>query len=116
MDQLLSGAAFGALGGGDPHAGGFLVAPEAERMIEELRLRGADPAAVDEALAIDERRRAAQAKADGLKAERNQLGPEIGKRKRAGEDATELLARASAISAEAVWIESWSSSLVVAPS
>ena len=37
MDQLLSGAAFGALSGGDSLAGGFLVAPEAERMIEELR-------------------------------------------------------------------------------
>ena len=37
MDQLLSGAAFGALSGGDSLASGFLVAPEAERMIEELR-------------------------------------------------------------------------------
>jgi len=68
---------------------------------EALRWRNADPAAVDQALALDDRRKAAQARADGLKAEQNQLGPEIAKRKKQGADAHDLLARASALATEA---------------
>ncbi len=72
--------------------------PEAAR--RSLQDRKADPQVVDVLLALDTTRREAQASADKLKAERNQLGKEIGRRKRAGEDARELLERTGGIAAE----------------
>ncbi|GIW73168.1 MAG: serine--tRNA ligase 1 [Planctomycetota bacterium] len=73
---------------------------EPEQVRQALAARNADPEAVERALAIDARRRAAQTRADALKAERNRLGPEIGRRKKAGEDAGELLAQAAALAAQ----------------
>jgi seryl-tRNA synthetase len=61
---------------------------------DKLRARGADPAALLENFAeLDVRRRAAITEVESLKAERNKLSDEVGKRKRAGEDASELVAR-----------------------
>jgi seryl-tRNA synthetase len=48
--------------------------------------KGEDPAAVDQALTLDERRRALLAEGDGLKAERNASSKRIGEAIRAGAD------------------------------
>jgi seryl-tRNA synthetase len=61
---------------------------------EKLRARGADPEALLGNFAeLDARRRAAITEVESLKAERNKLSEEVGKRKRAGEEASELMAR-----------------------
>ena len=61
---------------------------------EKLRARGADPAALLGNFAeLDARRRAAITEVESLKAERNKLSEEVGKRKRAGEETSELMAR-----------------------
>ncbi|HEX2765851.1 MAG TPA: serine--tRNA ligase, partial [Candidatus Limnocylindria bacterium] len=48
--------------------------------------KGEDPAVVDQALALDERRRALLAEGDALKAERNASSKRIGEAIRAGAD------------------------------
>ncbi len=59
-----------------------------------MRARGADPEALLGNFAeLDARRRAAITEVESLKAERNKLSEEVGKRKRAGEEASELMAR-----------------------
>ena len=66
--------------------------PEAVRCALAKR----DPAladVVDRVLSADERRREALGVVNELKAERNQVSKEVGERKRAGEDAEELIAR-----------------------
>ncbi len=61
---------------------------------EKLRARGADPEVLlGDFAALDTRRRQAITQVETLKAERNRLSDEVGKRKRAGEDAAELMAR-----------------------
>jgi seryl-tRNA synthetase len=65
-----------------------------ELVKEKLRARGADPEALLGNFAeIDARRRQAITQVETLKAERNKLSEEVGKRKRAGEDASELMER-----------------------
>jgi len=64
---------------------------------ESLNKRGAK-VDVDEFIALDERRKALIAEGEALKAERNAAGPEIARRKKAGEDAAALLARMGEIS------------------
>ncbi|MUM76577.1 serine--tRNA ligase [Pseudodesulfovibrio sp. F-1] len=64
---------------------------------ESLKKRGAK-VDVDEFLTLDERRKALIAEGEALKAERNAAGPEIARRKKAGEDAGTLLARMGEIS------------------
>jgi seryl-tRNA synthetase len=68
-----------------------------DRVREALRNRGHDTAPVDRALALDEERRKTQTELDALKAERNAIGPEIAKRKKAGLDAADLLRKTGEI-------------------
>lgn len=67
---------------------------------------------VSEFITLDERRRALLQEVEGLKAERNTASGEIAKRRKAGEDASEILARmpqvserAKALDAELVQVE-----------
>jgi seryl-tRNA synthetase len=61
---------------------------------EKLRARGTDPAVLLGGFAeLDARRRAAVTRVETLKAERNKLSDEVGKRKRAGEDVSALTNR-----------------------
>ncbi|MFH1913180.1 MAG: serine--tRNA ligase [Pseudomonadota bacterium] len=64
---------------------------------ESLAKRGSG-VDVGEFLTLDERRKALIAEGEALKAERNAAGPEIARRKKAGEDATALLSRMGEIS------------------
>ncbi len=62
-----------------------------ELVKEKLRARGAGPAALLGNFAeLDAQRRQAITELETLKAERNKLSEEVGKRKRAGEDASDL--------------------------
>jgi seryl-tRNA synthetase len=61
---------------------------------EKLRARGADPVVLlGDFSELDGRRRAAITQVETLKAERNRLSEEVGQRKRAGQDASELMER-----------------------
>ena len=66
-----------------------------ELVKEKLRARGADPATqlLGNFAELDARRRTAITQVETLKAERNKLSEEVGKRKRAGEDASDLMER-----------------------
>ncbi len=65
----------------------------------EARLKSRDPSIdLSQIVALDERRRDLIAQVEGLKAERNEGSQEVGRRKRSGEDADELLARLSELS------------------
>lgn len=60
-----------------------------------------DPGAlVDELLRLDEERREAVSRGDELRARRNEASREIGERKRAGEDASDLIARMQTVADE----------------
>ncbi len=75
------------------HDLGFVRA-NLELVKEKLRARGADPTALlGNFTAIDGRRRQAITQVETLKADRNKLSEEVGKRKRAGEDASGLMER-----------------------
>jgi seryl-tRNA synthetase len=75
------------------HDLGF-VRTNLELVKEKLRARGADPDALLGTFGeIDARRRQAITQVETLKAERNKLSEEVGKKKRAGEDASELMDR-----------------------
>lgn len=52
-------------------------------------------------LDLDEKRKALIAEVEALKAERNKVGPEIAKRKKAGEDASDLLKKMGEVSSRA---------------
>jgi seryl-tRNA synthetase len=69
------------------------VRENAEKVREGLRSRGHATEPIDRALAVDAERRKVQTELDRLKAERNAIGPEIAKRKKAGGDASDLLAK-----------------------
>ena len=65
-----------------------------ELVEEKLRARGADPATLLGNFAeLDVRRRKAITQVETLKAERNKLSEEVGKRKRAGQEASDLMDR-----------------------
>jgi seryl-tRNA synthetase len=70
--------------------------PEAVRASQ--RVRGEDEALVDSLLSADERRRAAVARADSLRAEQKQLGKQVGKAR--GEERDALLAKGKELAAE----------------
>jgi seryl-tRNA synthetase len=73
------------------HDLGFVRA-NLELVEDKLRARGADPAALLGNFAeLDARRRQAITLVETLKAERNKLTEEVGKRKRVGEDASDLM-------------------------
>jgi seryl-tRNA synthetase len=59
---------------------------EADRLKQAAADKGEDPAVVDRALALDERRRALLAEGDGLKAERNAASKRVGEALRGGAD------------------------------
>jgi seryl-tRNA synthetase len=63
-----------------------------EKVEEKLRARGADPAALlGDFRALDQRRREAITQAEQLKARRNELSQQVGARKKAGQNADDLM-------------------------
>ncbi len=74
-----------------------LIRAEPERVREGLRRKGADPAAVDRVLELDARWRARVHELEGLRARRNQVSQEVGRRRKAGEDAADLIAEMGAV-------------------
>ncbi len=74
---------------------------ETEAVRAALGRRGADLAALDRVLALDERRRALIPQVEGLKAEQNAAGGAIAEAKRSGADASAALARMQEVAARA---------------
>jgi len=72
-----------------------LLRTDPERVRASQRVRGEDPALVDELLAADERRRAAVSAADGLRAEQRAISKRVPRA--SGEEREELLRRAKAL-------------------
>jgi seryl-tRNA synthetase len=72
--------------------------PEAAK--EALAKRGEPASSIDTLLGLDIERRARQTEQETLKADQNRLGPQIAQAKKAGGDATQLLARSSALKAD----------------
>ena len=70
--------------------------PEPARV--SLRRRGMDPAVLDEALELDERRRALLPELEELRARKNQASKRIGELQRSGEDASEAIAEVRGVS------------------
>ena len=65
---------------------------------EALARRGVDPAILDEALELDERRRALLPELEDLRARKNQASKRIGELQRSGEDASEAIAETRGLS------------------
>ncbi len=59
---------------------------------DALARRGVDPAVLDEALELDERRRSLLPELEDLRARKNQASKRIGELQRNGEDASEAIA------------------------
>ena len=75
-------------------------------VVDRLRARGADPAALlGDFAALDQKRRDAITGVETLKAERNRLTTEIARLRKAGEDATEATDRTRALKGEVVALE-----------
>jgi seryl-tRNA synthetase len=66
---------------------------------DALARRGVDPAILDEALELDERRRALLPELEDLRARKNQASKRIGELQRNGEDASEAIAEVKGVSA-----------------
>jgi seryl-tRNA synthetase len=64
-----------------------------------LARRGGDPAMLDEALDLDERRRSLLPELEDLRARKNQASKRIGELQRSGEDASEAIAEVKGVSA-----------------
>jgi seryl-tRNA synthetase len=64
-----------------------------------LRRRGFDPAVLDEALELDERRRAILPELEEIRRRKNEASKRIGELKRAGEDASEAIEEVGRVSA-----------------
>lgn len=83
-----------------------LEKPEyADEYRRSLRARGEDGRQVDQILEMNGKRKALITEAEQKKAEQNKAGEEIARRKRSGEDASELLKQMQAISTEAKQLE-----------
>src|SRR5215210_8207548 len=65
---------------------------------DALARRGVDPALIDEALQLDERRRALLPELEDLRARKNQASKRIGELQRNGEDAAEAIAETRGLS------------------
>src|SRR5688500_20116868 len=63
-----------------------------------LARRGIDPAILDEALELDERRRSLLPELEDLRARKNQASKRIGELQRTGEDATDAIAEVKGVS------------------
>src|SRR5918995_2475173 len=72
-------------------------APQPAR--DALARRGIDPAVIDEALELDERRRALLPELEDLRARKNQASKRIGELQRSGEDASQAIAEGKGVSA-----------------
>ena len=69
-----------------------------EKVEEKLRARGADPAALlGDFRALDQRRREAITHAEQLKARRNDLSQQVGARRKAGQNADDLMEETRAL-------------------
>jgi seryl-tRNA synthetase len=66
---------------------------------DALARRGVDPAVLDEALALDERRRSLLPELEELRARKNQASKRIGELQRGGEDASDAIAEVKGVSA-----------------
>jgi len=66
---------------------------------DALARRGVDPAVLDEALELDERRRSLLPELEDLRARKNQASKRIGELQRSGEDASEAIAEVQGVSA-----------------
>lgn len=77
-----------------------LVQKDPDRVRTALAARHASPKELERFLAVDEERRGIQRKADELKSERNAASQNVAQAKRAGEDASELIAHLSQTSAK----------------
>ena len=66
---------------------------------EGLARRGVDPAMLDEALELDERRRSLLPELEDIRARKNQASKRIGELQRTGEDASEAIAEVKGVSA-----------------
>ena len=64
-----------------------------------LARRGIDPAILDEALELDERRRSLLPELEDLRARKNQASKRIGELQRSGEDASDAIAEVKGVSA-----------------
>ena len=78
----------------------------------KLRARGADPAALlGDFRTLDQRRREAITQAEQLKAKRNELSQQVGARKKAGENADDLMEETRALKARLDELDSSAASL-----
>lgn len=83
-----------------------LERPEyADEYRKSLKNRGEDPKAVDRVLELNAKRKNLITSQETLRAEQNRVGEEIAKRKRAKEDASELLASMQGIAAQGKELE-----------
>jgi seryl-tRNA synthetase len=69
-----------------------LIRTDPEKVRQAFVKRGQDPAPLDALLRADERRRELLQEVEALRAERNRVSEEIGKLKKAGSDAAEMVA------------------------
>lgn len=72
---------------------------------ELLARRGEDTSKIDELLALDVERRKVMTESETRKAEQNRLGPQIAQRRKAGEDASDLMAASTELKALLVGLE-----------
>src|SRR3954468_4005886 len=73
---------------------------------EKLRARGADTSALADFATLDAERRAAITEVETLKAQRNSISQEFGRRKRAGEDVHLLEMQTGTLKAQTEHLES----------
>lgn len=83
-----------------------LIRQEPDRVREGLRRKQADPALLEEVLALDARWREELQELERLRARRNQVSQEVGRRRKAGEDAAALIAEMGAAGARLKELES----------
>lgn len=72
---------------------------------ELLARRGENVSVIDELLALDVERRRVMTELENRKAEQNRLGPQIAQRRKAGEDASDLMAASTELKALLVGLE-----------
>lgn len=72
---------------------------------ELLARRGEDVSRIDELLALDVERRKVMTESETRKAEQNRLGPQIAQRRKAGEDASDLMAASTELKSLLVGLE-----------
>src|ERR1044072_6796980 len=83
-----------------------LEKPEyADEYRRSLKARGEDPSWVDKILALNTKRKKIITQQESLRAEQNRVGEEIAKKKRAKEDASEMLGQMQGIAAQVKELE-----------